>query len=595
MADLLTVLPPGVLLVIAAVLVPALPRRWGPVVGVGVPVLVVAWLAVVPAGAHLPARLFGFDVLLFRVDPLSRTVGLIQAFVAAAAAAYGFGTGASRRGIGLSLAYLAAGLGAVFAGDWLTLLLWWEGLAIAATALVWVTGDEAAARAGLRYAVYHELGGIALVAAVLLHFVETGTFLFGGASVTGATGAAAGLAAGLPAFLGAVGIGLNVGFIGFHPWLVDTYPRPHVATSVVLAAVTTKVGVYALARAFPAGSVPLAYVGGAMLLVGVTYAILQTDVRRLLTYHIVSQVGIMVAGIGIGSSLGLAGAFAHLVNNVLYKSLLFMIGGLLILRVGRSNLKQLGGLARPMPVAFGAYLVAAMAIAGVPGFNGFVSKSMVFDAAENAGFDLLWWVLIVGSVGTVISFVKFGYYAFFHGEHDGGEEEAGDAEHPIEDANRLETLALVAIAVPCVLFGLVPALQFAVLPGATDAAKPFAASQFVKAGGVLGAGAVAFVVLKKPLGRIGGVPDLDSVYHPVGARAMRIVAHVVGESGASIDASVKRTTTAAIRAVENPTSFVPDSLDDRLGFVDSHREDAIGASVLLLVLAVALFLFVSYV
>jgi len=318
-------------------------------------------------------------------------------------------------------------------------------------------------------------------------------------------------------------------------------------------------------------------------------------VRRLLTYHIVSQVGIMVAGIGIGSSLGLAGAFAHLVNNVLYKSLLFMIGGLLILRVGRSNLKQLGGLARPMPVAFGAYLVAAMAIAGVPGFNGFVSKSMVFDAAENAGFDLLWWVLVVGSVGTVISFVKFGYYAFFHGEHDGGEEEAGDAEHPIEDANRLETLALVAIAVPCVLFGLVPALQFAVLPGATDAAKPFAASQFVKAGGVLGAGAVAFVVLKKPLGRIGGVPDLDSVYHPVGARAMRIVAHVVGESGASIDASVKRTTTAAIRAVENPTSFVPDSLDDRLGFVDSHREDAIGASVLLLVLAVALFLFVSYV
>jgi len=595
MADLLTVLPPGILLVIAAVLVPLLPRRWGPVVGVGLPALVVVWIAVVPAGSYLPARLFGFDVLLFRVDPLSRTVGLIQAFVAAAAAAYGFGTGASRRGIGLSLAYLAAGLGAVFAGDWLTLLLWWEGLAIAATALVWVTGDEAAARAGLRYAVYHELGGIALVAAVLLHFVETGTFLFGGASVTGATGAAAGLAAGLPAFLGAVGIGLNVGFIGFHPWLVDTYPRPHVATSVVLAAVTTKVGVYALARAFPAGSVPLAYVGGAMLLVGVTYAILQTDVRRLLTYHIVSQVGIMVAGIGIGSSLGLAGAFAHLVNNVLYKSLLFMIGGLLILRVGRSNLKQLGGLARPMPVAFGAYLVAAMAIAGVPGFNGFVSKSMVFDAAENAGFDLLWWVLIVGSVGTVISFVKFGYYAFFHGEHDGGEEEAGDAEHPIEDANRLETLALVAIAVPCVLFGLVPALQFAVLPGATDAAKPFAASQFVKAGGVLGAGAVAFVVLKKPLGRIGGVPDLDSVYHPVGARAMRIVAHVVGESGASIDASVKRTTTAAIRAVENPTSFVPDSLDDRLGFVDSHREDAIGASVLLLVLAVALFLFVSYV
>jgi multicomponent Na+:H+ antiporter subunit D len=280
------------------------------------------------------------------------------------------------------------------------------------------------------------------------------------------------------------------------------------------------------------------------------------------------------------------------VNNVLYKSLLFMIGGLLILRVGRSNLKKLGGLARPMPVAFGAYLVAAMAIAGVPGFNGFVSKSMVFDAAENAGFDLLWWVLVVGSVGTVISFVKFGYYAFFHGEH-GGEVEAADG-NEVEDANRLETLALVAIAVPCVVFGLVPALQFAVLPGATDAAKPFAASQFVKAGGILGSGAVAFVVLKTPLGRIGGVPDLDSVYHPVGARVMRIVARVVGESGAGIDASVKRITTAAIRVAEDPASLVPDRLDDRLNLVDSHREDAIGASVLLLVLAIALFLFVSF-
>ncbi|MFW5903503.1 MAG: Na(+)/H(+) antiporter subunit D [Halolamina sp.] len=586
MADVLTSLPPGVLLVVAAVLVPLLSRRWGPVVGVGLPALVVVWLAVVPAGSYLPARLFGFDVLLFRVDPLSRTVGMIQAFVAAAAVAYGYGTGTSRRGIGLSLAYLAAGLGAVFAGDWLTLLLWWEALAVAATALVWTTGDEVAARAGLRYAVYHEFGGIALVAAVLLHFVETGTFLFAGAG----SAATAGLAAGLPALLGAIGIGLNVGFIGLHPWLVDTYPQPHVATSVVLAAVTTKVAVYALARAFPAGSVPLAYVGGAMLLVGVTYAILQTDVRRLLTYHIVSQVGIMVAGIGVGSPLGLAGAFAHLVNNVLYKSLLFMIGGLLVVRVGRSNLKNLGGLARPMPVVFGAYLVAAMAIAGVPGFNGFVSKSMVFDAVETAGFDRLWWVLVVGSVGTVISFVKFGYYAFFNGGRGDGDD-VTDPDHRIEDGNGLATLALVAIAVPCVVFGLAPSLQFAVLPGATDAAKPFAASQFVKAGGILAAGAVAFVVLKTPLGRVAGVPDLDSVYHPVGARTMRIVAGVVGESGATVDAGIERARTTAVRAAEEPAAVVPDGVEDRLAVL---QDDAIGASVLLLVLAVALFLFVSF-
>jgi multicomponent Na+:H+ antiporter subunit D len=572
-ADPLVPVPPALLFALAATLVAALPRRWGPVVGIGLPLGVASWLAVVPAGTHLPARLFGFPVVLFHVDPLARTVGLILAFLAAAGVAYGYGTGASRRGIALALAYLGAGLGAVFAGDWLTIVLCWEALAIGATALLWTTGDEASGRAGLRYAIYHELGGIALVAAVLLHFVETGSFVFVGA-------AGGGLAGGLPTLLGAIGIGLNVGFIGLHPWLVDTYPRPHVATSVVLAAVTTKVGVYALARAFPAGNPIVASLGGVMLLVGVTYAILQTDVRRLLSYHIVSQVGFMVAGIGIGSPLGLAGAFAHLVNNVLYKSLLFMIGGLLIVRVGESNLKRLGGLARSMPVAFGAYLVAAMAIAGVPGFNGFVSKGMVFDAAQNAGMDVLWWVLVVGSVGTVISFVKFGYYAFFHGEGD---------DRDLEDVDRLAPLALAAVAVPCLVFGLVPALQFAVLPGATEAAKPFSSSQFVKAGGILGAGAIAFLALRRPLGRVSGVPDLDSVYHPIGARLLWITTSVVGGSGARIDARIREASTSAIRIASDPDALPTTDV------VESLREDAIGTSVLLLVLAIVLLLLVSFV
>ncbi|MEA5386273.1 proton-conducting transporter membrane subunit [Haloarculaceae archaeon H-GB2-1] len=344
--------------------------------------------------------------------------------------------------------------------------------------------------------------GLVLLAAVLVHLDQTGTLVFDG-----------GLHAGLATTLGLLGIGLNVGFIGLHPWIVDSYPRPHVAASVVLAACTTKVGVYALARAVPDGSVVVASLGGAMLVVGVTYAILQTDLRRLLSYHIVSQVGIMVAGIGVGTSLGVAGAIAHLVNNVLYKSLLFMVAGVIIVRTGESNLKHLGGLARPMPGTFGAFLVAALGITGVPGFNGFVSKGMVFDAAEAAGFDLLWWLLVVGSVGTVVSFAKFGYYAFVR----------QGPERDVADAGRSESIGLVALAIPCLAFGLAPGLQFAVLPGSTAAAKPFAPSQFAKAAAILGAGSVAFVLLKRSLSRVSGVPDLDAVYHPsVGGSCGRV-------------------------------------------------------------------------
>jgi multicomponent Na+:H+ antiporter subunit D len=284
----------------------------------------------------------------------------------------------------------------------------------------------------------------------------------------------------------------------------------------------------------------------------------------------------MVAGIGIGSPLGIAGAFAHLVNNVLYKSLLFMIAGVIVVRTGESSLERLGGLAGRMPLTFAAFLVAAPAIAGVPGLNGFVSKAMVIDAAEDAGLDLLWWMLVVGSVGTVVSFVKFGYYAFFHGE----------SAHAVDDAGRIEALAFAAVAVPCLVFGVAPSLQFAVLPGSTAAANPFAVGQFVKAGAILAAGGVAFVLLKAPLARVHGVPDLDSVYHPLGHRLLWVGTIVVSETGSRLDSLGKRATEVAVRVTSRPGGL------RELGLLGPSWDDDIGAGVLLLVLSFVLFLLV---
>lgn len=504
----LTALPPATAAVLLAVGVLALPRRVGHTAAVLGMVGTSWWIATVPSGLFLETTLFGFEAVLFNVDAYARLLGIALGVIAAVGTGYLYATGADRRQTAYALVYLGAGLGAVFAGDWLSLVVFWELMAVAATVLIWHrTADR---RSGIRYAIYHEIGGIFLMGGVLIHYDRVGTFLYGD-----------GITAGLAAVLVGLGIGLNCGLLGLHVWLVDTYPRTHVATSVVLAAVTTKVGAYTIVRAFPQGNAWIAYAGGAMVLFGVTFAILQSDIRRLLSYHIISQVGYMVAGFGAGTALANAGAIGHLVNNILYKSLLFMVAGVVIQRTGRENLKQLGGLVRAMPVAAVVFLVGALSIAGIPGFNGFVSKGMVIDGVEQAGFEVLWAVLIVGGVGTVISFAKLGYAVFLGG---------AKPDQSIADLGVLEAVTLGSVAGLCLVIGVVPAVLFGLLPAdGVAAAKPFAPKQFQKTGAVTAVGLVGFILLRSRLARVSPVPDLDAVYHPLGRRVQATgVAMAVG-------------------------------------------------------------------
>ncbi|WP_440006413.1 Na(+)/H(+) antiporter subunit D [Halomicrococcus sp. SG-WS-1] len=558
MAEPLTLAPPAVFLLVASVAALVLPRRAGHAVGVSAGALVAAWSLAVPSGTHLSVSLFGFDTVVFQADALSRFLGATLGYASAVAVLYADATDAPRGQVAVMVAYAGAGVGAVFAGDWLTLLVFWEVMAVGATLLLWHAGGDAVP-AGYRYAVYHEIGSLLLTAGVLLQFVETGTFLYGG-----------GVAAGLPALLSGLGIGLNAAFVGLHVWVPDAYPTPHVAASVLLAAVTTKVGVYALARAFPGGNVAVAWMGGAMLLVGVTLAVLQTDLRQLLSYHVVSQVGFMVAGVGLGTGLGLAGAMAHLQNNVLYKSLLFAVAGVVAVRTGDENVKKLGGLARPLPATFAAFVVAALAISGVPGSNGFVSKGMIVDAAAAANRDVLWWALLVGSVGTVLSFAKFGYYVFLHGDPP--------RDRAVRETNARGIAAMALLAIPCVVFGLFPSLQFAVLPGAPAAATPFTFGQFQKAGAILAVGLVAFAVLRRPLGNIPVVPDLDSVYRPVGRVSQETTVEIVAGVGAALDRGV-------VRVVDRVADW---ATTDRA--VERSLHERVASSVLRLVLALVGFL-----
>jgi len=602
MTGALTLLPPGPVLLGVAVLIALLSRRVGHALGIFASGAAVAWAWAVPAGAHLQATFLGFDAVLLNVDEFSRLMGLIFGIIGVVAVLYSYASEAESVQTAFAFSYVATSFGAVFAGDWLTLLFFWELMAVTSTLLVWHYRGEAI-RAGFRYALFHGLGGTLLMAAILGNYVAKGTFLF--ATVPGGP-ETAGIVAGLPAALAAVGIGVNVGFIGLHAWLPDTYPRPHIAASVFLCVFTTKTGVYGMYRAFPDGHAAIAYMGGGMAVFGATFALFQNDMRRLLSYHIQSQVGYMIAGVGIGSALSQAGAFAHVFNHILYKGLLFMTAGVVVYRTGEESLKKLGGLARDMPVTAGAFTVAALSIAGFPGFNGFVSKGIIISGSHYTfpkgplpigDFHTLEWLLLLGGVGTFMSFIKFGYYAFFHGSYDGD----------VRDANRGQSVAMVAVAVLCVAYGVfvptsplgavVPADVglFEILPfDVTSEAvvekvyKTYTVDHLVEGVVLAVLGLIGFALTKKPLSKLGRVPDIDSLYNPAVFYGTRGLVVGVTEAYAAIDRAVVESTRVTVRTVTDPQAAAHGA------GLDVDIRSGIGRSVLVLAITTAVGLFVLF-
>jgi multicomponent Na+:H+ antiporter subunit D len=573
-------IPPFVPVLLAALVIPFLGRRAGHVLGIVATGVVVPYVWLSPEGPHLPVALFGFDAVLYNVDPFSTLMGLVFGLIGAVAVLYSWYSEASTLQTAFALSYVGTSLGAVFGGDWLSLIFFWELMAVTSTLLVWHYGGQAV-RAGYRYALLHGVGGTLLLGAVVWHYVEVGSFLFSATD--------GGIAGPVAPVLAAVGIGVNVGFVGLHAWLPDTYPRPHIAASVFLCVFTTKTGVYGMYRAFPEGQLAIAYMGGIMAVFGAAMALFQNDMRRLLSYHIQSQVGYMVAGVGIGTTLAQAGAMAHVFNHILYKGLLFMTAGVVIYRTGTESLKKLGGLGREMPLTAAAFVVAALSIAGFPLFNGFVSKGIViaashYDFAKGplyfGGRTTLEWLLIVGGVGTFMSFIKFGYYAFFHGEHEGS----------VADANVGQSVAMVTVAVLCVFFGVVDSALFALLPFdvtseavVSEVYVTYTVDHIVEGIALAVAGLIGFALVKKPLSGVKRVPDVDDLYNPLVLYGTRAVVVGTTELYAAIDRAAVAATRAAHRVVIDPRSALA-----RLGDRQPTRLTAdIGTSIVLVTLVLA--------
>nr|WP_195892509.1 Na(+)/H(+) antiporter subunit D [Halopiger goleimassiliensis] len=615
-SELLTVAYPPLLVFAAALLVLVLPRIAGYAIGALSLAAVLGISMLAPEGQHLAMESFlgHFEVVPFYVDDFSRLLGIGLGFLGVCAVLYAYSSDASRAMTAIALSYVGSSVGAVFAGDWLVLVFMWELMALTSTVLVWHYGGDAV-RAGFRYALLHGTGGVIVLFAVAAHYVEAGTFVYG----------PGGIANGLPALLAVVGMGVNVGFIGLHVWLPDTYPRPHFAASVFLSVYTTKTSAFVLYRAFPvdAGSdlaIYIAYMGGLMSVYGATFALLQHDMRALLSYHIQAQIGYVVAGIGIAaaaaSELAAAGAMAHTFNNVLFKSLLFMAVGVVIFRTGEEDLYKLGGLWREMPLTAVAFGLGALSITAIPGFNGYVSKGMIFDAADPhyygvEEFQVLYYLLWLGAIGTLLSFIKLGYYVFFHGESD----------IEVADAKPGQTVAMLGLGGACLLFGvwwqgladLAPLAEVhdgvieTIYPGGETHLFPYSFSHLETAAILTGVAAVTFVVVRKPLSKL-DLPDPATVLYPAGYYVGRWSMLATTELYAAVDRIVVGLVKRCYWVGDNPVLAV-DAAARRLPVVDVedrrpadggrpstiHLRTSIGTAILLLtiVLTVVLWLLVG--
>jgi multicomponent Na+:H+ antiporter subunit D len=308
----------------------------------------------------------------------------------------------SRLELPAAFVYAGSAIGVVLAGDLLTLFVFWELMTIASVLVIWSEGTLRAYGASLRYLIVHLLGGVLLLIGIGGHVLETGsTAIVVMAPET------------LAHWLILAGFLVNAGAPPFSAWLPDAYPEASWSGTVFLSAFTTKTAVYVLLRSFPGAEV-LIPVGLFMIFYGIIYALLENDMRRILAYSIVNQVGFMVTGIGIGTEMSLNGTAAHAFTHILYKALLLMSAGSVLFVTGKRKCTDLGGLFQTMPLTAACGIVGALSISAFPLTSGFVSKSMISQAAADEHLRVVWLLLAAASAGVFLhAGIKFPWFVFF--------------------------------------------------------------------------------------------------------------------------------------------------------------------------------------
>ncbi|MEK7286745.1 MAG: Na(+)/H(+) antiporter subunit D [Nitrospirota bacterium] len=465
---------PSALFFIAAALYPFLKGQNAKILQCGVPAIAFLSLLATGEGTYDQITLMGQSVVLGRVDRLSLIFGYIFTISAFIGMVYSLHVKQKGETVA-ALIYAGSALGAVFSGDLFSLFLFWEIMAFSSVFLVWYAGAGSWG-AGIRYLMIHIFGGVCLLIGIVLYVSsQKNSLTFSNIPLSGVG----------PALI-LLGVLINAAAVPFHAWVSDAYPKATVTGAVFMSAFTTKTSVYLLIRGF-AGTDMLILLGVIMALYGAIYAFLENDIRKVLAYGIISQVGYMVTAVGLGTPLALNGASAHAFSHILYKGLLMMATGSVILMTGKRKMSELGGLYKTMPFTFAMYMVGALSIAGFPFFSGFVSKAMIISAAGESHRAGIVALLTLVSCGTFLyTGLKLPYFVFF----------GKDAKIAATDPPAHMRFGMGIAAFLCFIIGVWPPLLYGALPFPVDY-HPYTLSHIITALQMLFLTALPFLWLKR--------------------------------------------------------------------------------------------------
>ncbi|MCB1620169.1 MAG: Na(+)/H(+) antiporter subunit D [Thiothrix sp.] len=410
--------PPGLVLFLGAFLLPQVQGKARTALVLGLPLLALVLIWSLPAGSTITLQFLQYALEPVSATAVGRLFATVFALAAFAGGLYGLwraepdGQGGYqlREGnvleLGAAYAYAGSAIGVTFAGDLITLFIFWELMALSSTLVLWSNSNDnpKAYGASMRYLLVHLAGGVILMGGIVWQVYASGSTAFVNMSELD-SGAH---------WLIMAGFLINAGAPPLSAWVADAYPEASPSGMVFLSAFTTKTAVYVLLVGF-AGAQVLIYIGLYMVFYGIFYALMENDMRRILAYSIVNQVGFMVTAIGIGSALALNGAAAHAFAHIIYKALMLMSAGSVLALTGQRKCTELGGLFRYMPLTAVFGIIGSLAIAAFPFTSGFVTKSLETSAAAYAGLVPAWFLLLTASAGAILYIgFKFPWFVFFN-------------------------------------------------------------------------------------------------------------------------------------------------------------------------------------
>ena len=501
-------LPPFFIFVAGAALIFLLPQRWQGWSSFIITIAALLNFLSISQGVYWEVAILDYKLTLGRVDTLGYLFCLLFHIAAVIAALFAVHVRDPIQNIS-ALLYAGGAVGATLAGDLISLFIFWEIMAVASSFLIWARRSPQSSAAGLRYLIVQVLSGVLLLSGTIVFYWETGSTSFNSIGLNSFGGKLIFLA-----------FGIKCAFPLLHGWLVDSYPQSTPTGTVFMSAFTTKLAVYSLARGFE-GTDVLIYIGTCMAMFPIFYAVIENDLRRVLSYSMINQIGFMGVGIGLGTELALNGAVSHAFNDVIFKGLLFMSMGAVLHMTGKINGTDLGGLYKSMPITTTLCIIGAASISAFPLFSGFVSKSMVMTAAAQEGHTIVFLLLLFASAGVFHhAGIKIPFFAFF--AHDSG---IRTREPPL---NMIMAMGIAAGI--CIFNGVYPWALYSILPWEADY-QPYTWSHVISQTQLLFFSALAFALLMVS----GLYPpelksvnlDVDWIYRKIGMKLLRALQHLL--------------------------------------------------------------------